>query len=413
MSKSELLLFAFILLTAGFSTSIQLLTLMLISIMSLLTMTKIKHTNRWFFYVLMITISSFQLFNFGHEDYGLNYIINTLIITFMWFFMLQSSNFILASVSVMNTEKLEKILINVFLVNFAVVVFQILYLCISRATINPFTDDAAGDHIKGVFSFSSSNMIVMGFYSVFFAVRKYYKFLVLAIVVMMLTFFMSGMLFFIAAIALYATLGLSFTNKMKVIAGASILILLFATISPGNITYVRNILTIKLVSKTDPIRKIVAGKQTYDYWTDSWDNFVFGAGGGKFSSRTAFITGGEYVSYPDKLIYRSSDFEKNHFPLWNNKILSGDFKDGTANQPFSFYNKIIGEYGLIGMILFIIYLSVFFRKYKKLTYGRLILVAFLFFLFLDYWFEYFSVVIFFELFLFLDLKNSTEKLALK
>ena len=408
MSRSELMLFVFIICTAGFSTVIQFITLVLFSLFNISKRPKILFFNRWLFYALITLISLSQLLFIGAEDYGLNYILNTLIISFMWYFMLQSSNFIVSTISEIHQSRLELVLIKVFNVNAIVVVIQVIILFISRGG-NPFADDSAGDHIKGIFSFSSSNMIVMAFYSIFFTFKKYYKLLAISILVMLLTFFMSGLLFFIISVSIYSLTVLSLTNKIKLVATGISVIFLFSIISPGNIRYSQNILSTKFNSEVDPIRKITSVQQTYLYWTESWLNFVFGAGGGKFSSRTAFITAGEYVNYPEDYIYLSPEFKKNHFQLWNNKILSNDYMDGTANQPFSFYNKIIGEYGLIGIFLFIRYMSVFFRNYKRLSFGKVIIITFPLFLFLDYWFEYFTVIIFFEAFMFLDIKRENDQ----
>ena len=409
MSRSELMLFVFIICTAGFSTSLQLLTLVLFSLFNILKRPKILFFNRWIFYALITLISFSQLLFIGAADYGLNYILNTLIISFMWYFMLQSSNFIVSTISEIHQSRLEAVLIKVFNVNTLVVVIQVIILFISRGG-NPFSDDAAsGDHIKGIFSFSSSNMIVMSFYSIFFTFRKYYKLLAISILVLLLTYFMSGLMFFIIAVSIYGLTVLNLTNKIKLVVTGLSVIFVFSIISPGNIRYAERILSTKLNNEVDPIRKIVSVKQTYQYWTESWLHFVFGAGGGKFSSRTAFITGGEYINYPEEYIYLSPEFKKNHFQLWNNEILSNDHMDGTANQPFSFYNKIVGEYGLIGIFLFLLYMSVFFRNYKRLSFGKVILFTLPLFLFLDYWFEYFTVIIFFEAFMFIDMKRENDQ----
>ncbi len=187
------------------------------------------------------------------------------------------------------------------------------------------------------------------------------------------------------------------------------MIYLFSIVSPENIKYVNHIFTEKINSKTDPVRKLVSFEETATNFVSSPKSFLFGEGGGKFSSRTAYLTGGEYVTwYPEALVYRSETFEKNHFKLWNNEALRIPFRDGTANQPFSFYNKIIGEYGLVGIILFSIYLYYFFKHYRFLTYGKIIVLLTLGFLLLDYWFEYFSVMLFFELFMLIDIKRHKE-----
>ena len=80
------------------------------------------------------------------------------------------------------------------------------------------------------------------------------------------------------------------------------------------------------------------------------------------------------------------------------------------NFPNSVLNQLIGEYGLIGFLLFIIfYLYYFLKRYKELSYGLMLLPIFLFFLFTDYWFEAFNIVVIFEIMMFVDIyKNKSQ-----
>lgn len=413
INLKEFFLLLFLICASGFSTIIQFITLFCFSIAFLFTGNKIKFVNRWLFYFSLITISIIQLFFLWRTDYNINYIINTLLISFMWFLALQSSNIVIKSVFNINDSKLESILKMFFKINLFIVILQIVFMCVEMKTFMPFSSMSAGDNVKGLFRNSSVNMVVMSFYSVFFIYRKEYKYFSLAILIMVLTFYMSGLLLFIATVLFYAFFNFSFKRKLKVIGVLLLGLFLFSLISPKNVKYVQLILTDKISSKTDPPRKLVSFEQTLDHLVSDPGNFIFGSGGGKFSSRTAFITGGEYVGwFPEKLIYLSKDFEENHFQLWNSEILSIPYKDGTSNQPFSFYNKIIGEYGLLGIILFLIYLSTPLKYYKRVTYGKLIFLLIFTYFLLDYWFEYFSVIVFLELFIFLDIKGYLQKSTL-
>ena len=326
--------------------------------------------------------------------------------TFMWFLAFQSSNIVVKNVFELEGLKIEKILKIFFKINLFLVIIQIVIMCIDMKTLLPFANMSAGDNVKGLFRNSSVNMIIMSFYAVFFMFKKDHINAVIAFTVMILTFYMSGLLLFLSVFLFYAFIKFSFERKIKIILGSVLVLFLFAQLSPDNVDYVKHILNDKISSKTDPPRKLVSFGQTFNNWTSNPISFVFGTGGGKFSSRTAFITAGEYVSwFPEKLTYISEDFNDNHFQLWNSKILSISFKDGTSNQPFSSYNKIVGEYGLLGIVLFMIYLSSSIKYYRHLTYGKIIFLLIFAYFLLDYWFEYFSVIVFFELFLLLDIKN--------
>jgi hypothetical protein len=64
---------------------------------------------------------------------------------------------------------------------------------------------------------------------------------------------------------------------------------------------------------------------------------------------------------------------------------------------------------LIGTLIFaIFYLGYFTTRYRRLSYGRYLLLALLGFLLFDYWFESFSLVVLFELFVLLNIKEGRE-----
>lgn len=406
LSIKELFFLLFLICASGFSTFIQLASLLLFSVGFMFVGKEIKFIGRWFFYAGLMLISLLQILLFWLEDYSSNFIFNTLLISLMWFLALQSSNIIIRSVFSFENFQIERILKIFFKLNLILSIFQIIVMSYDMNTFFPFSNMSAGDNVKGFFRNSSVHMIIMSFFMIFYMYRREYKNMIIAVLLMVLTFYMSGLLLFIIVFSSFVFFTFSFKIKLRIISGLLIGVFLFAKFSPDNVTYVQNILTEKINSRTDPPRKIVSFSQTLSHWISDPITFIFGSGGGKFSSRTAFITGGDYVGgFPKSLIYRSTDFEENHFSLWNLEILSRPYKDGTSNQPFSFYNKIIGEYGLIGVVLFLCYLFSSGRYYKKLTYSKIIITLLLFYFLLDYWFEYFSVIIFLELFLYLDIKN--------
>lgn len=362
------------------------------------------------FYLSLLALSLVQVLFFFREDYSIPYLVNSLLITFTWGLAYLAHNFIVISVRVCSMVSLDKILNYFFKTNAILVLIQYVLISIESKSILPFSIPyygmSTGDYLRGFFSNSSVNMIIMAFFAVYFYSKKDKTKAVIATVLAILSTYMSGILIALFMLCLYAFFMFSLKNKLKVVVFIIVGFYTFSIISPENIEYIEKILTEKVNSKTDPSRKLVSFKQTAVNFVSSPSSFLFGEGGGKFSSRTAYLTGGEYVSwFPKDLVYRSDKFEQNHFQLWNNKILSIRFKDGTANQPFSFYNKIIGEYGLMGILLFGVYISYFFMRYHFLTYGKLILPLLLGFFTLDYWFEYFTVILFFELFLVMDLKR--------
>ncbi|MEN0055567.1 MAG: hypothetical protein AAGC65_17955, partial [Mucilaginibacter sp.] len=101
------------------------------------------------------------------------------------------------------------------------------------------------------------------------------------------------------------------------------------------------------------------------------------------------------------------NFLVNHLDLYLNYFSKSSGSHSLTNSPFSVYDQILAEYGLIGLLVFSIYYLGFFAKhYQKLTYGIPILFLMMAVLFTDYWFEQLSVMVFFELLLLLNIKET-------
>lgn len=373
--------------------------------------------ERLIFYVGLLLLTAFQFLLVLAPDYGRNFIINTSIALLLWCLALMCYLIIKTSVQNLKVDVIKKMLNVFFILNIVVIVVQYILACIETKSSVPFMVNmqsygmSTGDHLKGLFVNSSVTMIVMGFYTIYYGVSKN-KMVYLAAIAMLLTTYMSGIVMFIVILTLFAFFSFSFKNKIKILIGFLLLFGILKIFSPNNIKYVEEIIFEKISSKTDPARKVVSYQQTLENWVSSPKTFLFGEGGGKFSSRTAFLTGGDYVGwFPKDWVYRSQKFKDNHFQLWNAIILSKPYKDGTHNQPFSFYNQIIGEFGFMGLLLFAIYLFYYVKKWPTLTYGKLILPFILGIFIYDYWFDYFSVILFFELFINLNIKEKTLEQA--
>lgn len=158
--------------------------------------------------------------------------------------------------------------------------------------------------------------------------------------------------------------------------------------------------------------KLVALKQTFNFFSHHPTKLLTGNGIGNFSSKLAFratsmnITGG----YPARFAYINNDFETNHLDLYLFYFTNRDNYHSVANSPNSTYDQLISEYGLAGLVSFIFFYIAFFIKQVKL---RSVAVPLLLFMlgafFIEYWFEQLSVVIFFELLILLNIKENTAK----
>jgi hypothetical protein len=157
--------------------------------------------------------------------------------------------------------------------------------------------------------------------------------------------------------------------------------------------------------------KFISFIQTYFYLKSSLKHFLFGAGIGNFSSKLAFRASGVRAlgSYPKKFRYTSADFKYNHLLTYLYYYHADASRHSVMNYPFSVYNQVAGEYGFIGTILFIIfYLGYFASKYHRLSYGRYLIIILLGFLLMEYWFESFSLIVLFELFMLLNIKEGRQ-----
>jgi len=168
-------------------------------------------------------------------------------------------------------------------------------------------------------------------------------------------------------------------------------------------------------SKTIPVPRIpgkaIGMLQTLKFMLHHPDKIIIGSGMGNFSSKLAFRTTGLGLAggYPHQLLYINPDFMTNHLDLYLYFFSLPDSFHSLTNSPFSTYDQLLSEYGLIGGVVFaVFYLGYFLKHYKKLTYGLPLLLLMIMAFLTDYWFEQLSVLVLFELLLLLNLKETEE-----
>lgn len=162
---------------------------------------------------------------------------------------------------------------------------------------------------------------------------------------------------------------------------------------------------------------LISYQQTKNLLLSSPKYFLLGAGINEFSSRLAFVNSklvddSRLFAYLPK--YENQLFTDNHKALFEFLMFAGEETHSIIHLPFSGYNQLLGEYGILGLLLFIfIYLGFFFFRWSKLTYGRLLIILIIPLFAFEYWFERFSVMVIFEMLLLLDLKEHSEKQIIK
>jgi hypothetical protein len=156
--------------------------------------------------------------------------------------------------------------------------------------------------------------------------------------------------------------------------------------------------------------KVIGLLQTENFFLHHPAKIIAGEGMGNFSSKLAFRASGLGFagSYPEHHAFINGDFFPNHLDLYLNYFSRRSGLHSAINSPYSVYDQVLAEYGLLGLSAFLIfYLGFFIKHYKKLTYGIPMLMLILCVFFIDYWFEQLSVIVFFELLLLLNIKETT------
>ena len=158
--------------------------------------------------------------------------------------------------------------------------------------------------------------------------------------------------------------------------------------------------------------KIIAWEQTFNYFSQHPFKIISGLGTGKFSSKLAFRTTGLNIAggYSVKFIYMNDAFISSHLDLYLYYFTKKDEAHSIINNSDSVYDQLLSEYGLLGVsAFFIFYLGFFVKKTNQLTYGIPLLFLLTGIFFVGYWFEQLSIVIVFELLLFLNIKEEVIK----
>jgi len=158
--------------------------------------------------------------------------------------------------------------------------------------------------------------------------------------------------------------------------------------------------------------KVITFFQTVSFFKQHPAKIIAGAGMGNFSSKLAFrATGFGFAGgYPLKHAYINTDFLTNHLDVYLNFFSRRSGLHSLTNSPNSVYDQLLSEYGILGLLAFAIFYVWFFARHAKtFTYGLPALLLLLMIFFTDYWFEQLSVIVFFELLLFLNIKETDNK----
>lgn len=162
--------------------------------------------------------------------------------------------------------------------------------------------------------------------------------------------------------------------------------------------------------------KLLAGRQTVNFFSHHPALLIAGAGMGNFSSKLAFRATalGVAGSYPHSLAYISPWFLANHLSVYLDYFSQKRGFHSLIHAPDAVYSQLLGEYGIAGLVVFFVfYIGYFIRFWRHLTYGLPLILFMLLVFFTGYWFEQLSIVVLFELLLFIDIKEQVPQTSLK
>jgi hypothetical protein len=154
--------------------------------------------------------------------------------------------------------------------------------------------------------------------------------------------------------------------------------------------------------------KIISMQQTLSFFQQHPGYLISGIGTGRFSSKLAFRTTGLSIAggYPSRFAYIDPLFLSNHLGLYLDFFIRQEKLHSITNTPFSVYDQLLSEYGLLGLaFFFLFYLGYFIKKSNKHNYDFSLILLLCGLFFMDYWFEQLSVVVLFELLMLLKEKK--------
>lgn len=158
--------------------------------------------------------------------------------------------------------------------------------------------------------------------------------------------------------------------------------------------------------------KLIAAKQLAGFYREHPSEKWLGAGLGNFSSRIAFKSAALGIGgrYPAKYAYLHPYFVDGHLYVYLYYHAQWQINHTAANTPDSTYFQLAGEYGIIGVLIFLfLYAGYFSWRSRGSTFALPVLLLMLAAFFVEYWFERISIVVLFEFLVFLDLRTAHKE----
>ncbi|HQQ95911.1 MAG TPA: hypothetical protein PLX35_01550 [Cyclobacteriaceae bacterium] len=294
----------------------------------------------------------------------------------------------------------------------------------SFQSLNPYSvlGPAAGDNFVGTtFDWGIGNLVAikMSFMAIlfipFWMTERNLKNSILLIILLvgwilpsaiytLLLGFISIAIFFVGQeLARVASVSKMRTHIFFGLVAAILMGLIFVYTQQENVRY--TVESLKQVYTTLRNKDIVQASRKMIYYRETLTElpakfpriFTVGIGPGNYSSRSAWLVSGDYLTVqPEYISVTPSDIAKRYtIKLWGRRLISDEFKGGGSitNQPFSTWLSVFAEMGLFGLIALILIFSSIYRALSKgqvlaesefdknLNYGLRIMVVYVVLLF--------------------------------
>ncbi|MEO6831778.1 MAG: hypothetical protein ABI378_05570 [Chitinophagaceae bacterium] len=405
---------------------------------------KFRFKDAPWFYLLLPAMECIRLL-FFNKDFSAGHLWSFSIGTAYW--LMAYATFLIVRFRV-QSHRLSAItgtLESWFFINLAVSLFQLFVVMYHSHSFNPYGlsdlayGNSTGDFIKGVVRAPCYiNMFINSFFAVWFLFRNSWRNALLAMLVCCLTTTNFANIIFLPILFVLLFVLKEKRARFTILGGFGIFVLFSILFSSGNVTYLKDSMdnvsvermtisaadadtsnksfkadsarkeSARIAAIYEPIAKpngkMLSWKETWAFASSSTVHALFGAGMGNFSSllaiRTAHLYGHEHSRFYEYVPqYIHPDFRANHYKIMAALYSLPEGYHSARHMPHSFPNKILGEYGIVGVLIFIFgYVWYFLKRGAASGFFLFVMLLTGGYLWFDYLFEYLSVMVFFELF---------------
>ncbi len=455
LGQTDLFLLLFLLLFAIDSVVVKPVALGLALIWMFRQLPALKFRDAPMFYLLLPAMEVLRFFLFN-GDFSAGHIVTLLIGVCYWLMAYAAFLIVRHRAEADGGARIAPTLKTWFYINAAVSLWQLAATMVHAGSLNPYGvndityGNSTGDFIKGVFLAPCYlNMFVNSFFAVWFLYRRQWRHAMAATLICCLTTTNFANIIFLPVLLLLLFILKERAARLTILGCAGMFVLFSLLVSSGNVTYLRESVSNTsgqvsgaevqqsdtLLSKSSqdsarssrvhiaevygrlarPNGKMLSWKQTWVYASAAPAHAIAGAGIGNFSSllalQMAHIYGRNHSRFYELMpVYVHPAYRANHYGIMRDVYALPEGYHSARHMPHSFPNQLVGEYGIIGVLLFAFgYVFYFLKRGGGRGFFLIVMLLTAGYLWFDYLFEYLSVMVFFELFFWQHRKELNDR----